>query len=1055
MLPGMASCPACGRANPAKASFCMACAAPLGTMTAPHEVRKTVTVVFCDLVGSTTLSERHDPEVLRPLLHAYFEEMRGAVERHGGRVEKFIGDAVSAVFGLPVAHEDDALRAVRAAVEMHERLAALAGQGPILLACRIGVTTGEVLVPADDEPLIGDAMNTAARLQASAEPGTVLVGEPTYRLVRDAAVLEPINPLVLKGKAEPVRAYRVVQVASLSPMRTRHLDAPMVGRGRESILLAGAFERAATDRACQLYTVLGVAGAGKSRLVEEFLVAAAGDATVLRGRCLPYGEGITWYPMTEALKGALGLSDFADEATIHAAIHAAVGAEEHAASIEGNLARLLTAGEGGSPEETFWAIRRLLELLGRGRPLVLVLDDIHWGEPLFLDFVEHVAEWSRDTAMLVLAMARPDLLDIRPTWGGGKTNATTISLAPLSEPECGQLIAALLGSPALPAAARDRITVVAEGNPLFVEEMLRMLVDDGRLVRDGEGWVAAGDLTDVHVPATISALLSARLDRLSAGDRAIIEAASVAGRDFHRGAVGALLPAAAQAGIDAHLRALTRKDLIASERSTLPGEDAYRFRHLLIRDAAYDAIPKAERARLHVAFADWLEQVAGARIAELEAIVGYHLERAHRYRQALGLPEDAALRLRAAQALGAAGARALDAGDARAAIALLRPATELTQGDRAQLQILVDFMGALTDSGAFDEARSVAGRLAEAAAASNEPAYAMRARMHLFADSANNQPVNWDADAAHAFLEAALRTYREAGAQRFMPQALGWLGTIAVSQGSESKALGLAAEALDAALALGDRRWVAICLLEVLEAIRLGPMPLSEGIARATRFVERFAGDRAVLPTALLGRGAMAARLGQSDQARLDVALARTISVELGRHALDDVFPWVEGFAVWGERDLLQALAKFEECSASLAAQGDPPWAFVSAPLARVLLELGRDDDAEQVLAAMPEDPSVPGTMIQRLTLSGVIAARRGDFEAALRRTAEAVAAAAATDRVVDQGDVALDRGEVLRLAGRLDDARTAAADALERYARKEYAIGVWHARAMLGGLPG
>ncbi len=365
----MLTCPSCGGANPAEASFCMRCATPLSAAAAAHEVRKTITALFCDLVGSTTLVERLDPEVLRPYLDRYFAAMREAVERHGGRVEKFIGDAVAAVFGLPVAHEDDALRAVRAGVEMQERMVSLNTGSPIPLAARIGITTGEMLVPGGGAPLIGDAMNTASRLQSSAEPGSVVIGEPTWRLVRDAVVAEPVEPLALKGKAEPVHAYRVVQVASLSPMRTRRLDAPMVGRKRESRLLEQAYERAATDRACQLFTVLGTAGAGKSRLVEEFLYAHAdGDAEILRGRCLPYGEAITWYPITEALRGVLGLSDFADADVVRSAIHEAVGAEEYGPAIEANLARLFVAGEGGVPEEAFWAIRQIPQGPCEGAP---------------------------------------------------------------------------------------------------------------------------------------------------------------------------------------------------------------------------------------------------------------------------------------------------------------------------------------------------------------------------------------------------------------------------------------------------------------------------------------------------------------------------------------------------------------------------------------------------------------------------------------------------------------------------------------------------------------
>ena len=366
--------------------------------------------------------------------------------------------------------------------------------------------------------------------------------------------------------------------------------------------------------------------------------------------------------------------------------------------------------------------------------------------------MEHVADWSRDAAILLLCMARPDLLDVRPAWGGGKTNATTISLAPLSTAETDALIDGLLGSSALPLEVRSRITQVAEGNPLFVEEMLRMLVDDGRLVRDDGRWVVAGDLADVEVPPTVAALLSARLDRLSDGERAVVEAASVAGKEFHRGSVAALLPEAARPDLAVHLRSLTRKELVTPERSSLPGEDAYRFRHLLIRDAAYDAIPKSARSGLHRAFADWLEGVAGDRIAEQQELLGYHLERAHRYREELGLPEDRELRLRAGRALGAAGARALDRATPRAAVDLLTqrgragPGRSGGAGDPGQPR---------TALGRSVPARCGAGvvpGLPSAAAAHDDPVFAMRSR--FLAMSADVTVGADPGDFEHDFIEA-------------------------------------------------------------------------------------------------------------------------------------------------------------------------------------------------------------------------------------------------------------------------------------------------------------
>lgn len=1056
----MLTCPACGRTSPAEASFCAGCGTALGATASTREVRKTVSALFCDLVGSTRLGETHDPEVLRPLLHAYFAEMRGAVERHGGRVEKFIGDAVSAVFGLPVAHEDDALRAVRAAVEMQERLVVLNEGSAIRLACRIGVTTGEVLVPAGGEPLIGDAMNTAARLQATAEPGAVLIGEPTWRLVRDAVVAQPVEPLLLKGKAIPVSAYRVVRVASLSPMRTRRLDAPMVGRARESILLDGAYERAASDRACQLFTVLGPAGAGKSRLVEEFLakLAVAGDGEVIRGGCLPYGDGITWYPVTEALREALGLPDFADAAEIREAIQAAVGAEEHAASLKANLARLFAAGQEGSPEETFWAIRRFLESRGREHPLVLVLDDIHWGEPTFLDFVEHVADWSRDAAILVLCMARPELLDVRPAWGGGKTNATTISLAPLTDAECDQLIEGLLGSSALPNAVRSQITTVAEGNPLFVEEVLRMLVDDGRLVRDkaSREWITSGDLVDIHVPPTISALLSARLDRLSDDERLILGAASVEGKEFHRGAVMALLGESATPDLDAQLRSLTRKELIAPQRSSLPGEDAYRFRHLLIRDTAYDAIPKTERAELHRAFADWLEAVAGDRVVEQEEIVGHHLERAHAYRIELGLAEDRDLRLRAAKRLGSAGARALDAGDAGAAVALLRPASELAGDDPVQLETLARLVMALHDLAEEDESGTVLDRLAAAATDAGDAVFTAWARAVTFMRRQIFNPEGYEPEAHRETFEAALATYREHGATQFVPGAINMLADLEWCRGHMIRMRELASDALDAALAVDDRRTVRLCVSYVLSALQYGPEPLGWALERTDQYLERLSDDRALRAVLLSSRACSNAWLGRGDEARVDGAASRVIAEELGQRWLLRDYPLIDGWIAWLNGDLAEAEARLAEGIEISTTQGDRVLVgFYGPVIARVMLDRGRDASAEKILLDFRDHRSVPTARANSCSIGAVVAARRGEISRACQLAEEAEVMVEPTQCLIDQADVALDRAEVLLLAGRPDEARASAEDGLGRFERKEYAIGIRRSREFLAALPG
>ena len=546
-----------------------------------QEQRKTVTVLFCDLTGSTELGESLDPERLRALLARYFERMKAIVERHGGSVEKFIGDAVMAVFGVPVLHEDDALRAVRAAVEMRDALPELGLQG------RIGVMTGEVVTGTEERLATGDAVNVAARLEQAAQPGEVLVGGPTLALVRDAAEVEPIEPLELKGKAEPVPAYRLLRVHDAPERRHGEL---FVGRERELAILQEAWERVRSEQRCELVTVIGDAGVGKSRLAAEALASI--DATVVRGRCLPYGEGITYWPVVEVLKQ---LDTLPAEEAAAVAIRSLLGETEAATTAE----------------EIAWAFRKTLEQAAAGRPLVVVFDDIQWGEQTFLDLVEHVALLSAGASILVFCIARPELAERRATW------PVTLRLEPLGDEDVDELI-----PQRIPGELRDKIAHAAGGNPLFIEEMLAM-------AGEAEG--------DVVVPPTLRALLAARLDQLDTAERSVLERGAVEGEVFHRGAVQALTSDEIQ--VTPRLAALVRRALIRSDKTQLQGEDAFCFRHLLIRDAAYDALPKATRADLHQRFASWLEE-HGAELVELDEILAYHLEQAYTYRAELGAPDD-------------------------------------------------------------------------------------------------------------------------------------------------------------------------------------------------------------------------------------------------------------------------------------------------------------------------------------------------------------------------------------------------------------------------------
>ena len=568
------------------------------------EQRKTVTILFCDLTGSTALGESVDPERLRALLARYFERMGSIVERHGGSVEKFIGDAVMAVFGVPLVHEDDALRAVRAASEMREALPDLGLQG------RIGVMTGEVVTGTEERLATGDAVNVAARLEQAAPPGEVLIGQPTLELVRGAADVEPVEPLELKGKSKPVPAFRLVSVRD-APER-RH-GARFVGRERELELVREAWKRVRAGKHCELVTVIGDAGVGKSRLAAELLGSI--DATVARGRCLPYGDGITYWPVVEVLKQ---LDVLPPDETAAGPIRTLLGESDAATT----------------PDEIAWAFRKTLEHAAGDRALVVLFEDIQWAEETFLDLVEHVALLSSGAAILLLCLARPDLVERRPTWPDLRERRAALPVTLRLEPLAADSVHELIPE-SIAGDLRERIVRAAGGIPLFAQEMVAM-------AGETEG--------EVVVPPNLQALLAARLDQLETNERDVLERGAVEGETFHRGAVQAL--AAAQ--VNPHLAALVRKQLIRTDRAVLADEDGFRFRHLLIRDAAYNGLPKGLRAELHERFARWLEE-RGADLVELDEIVGHHLEQAIRYRSELGMPSDAALSEDARRRLTAAG----------------------------------------------------------------------------------------------------------------------------------------------------------------------------------------------------------------------------------------------------------------------------------------------------------------------------------------------------------------------------------------------------------------
>jgi class 3 adenylate cyclase/tetratricopeptide (TPR) repeat protein len=629
--------------------------------------RRTVTVLFADMVESTALGERLDPEAFRAIQVRYFAALREVVERHGGIVEKYIGDAVMAVFGVPAAHEDDALRAVRAASELGASLTSLGEdlqrRRGVHLDLRVGVHTGPVVVTDGDGAgtlVTGDTVNTAARLQQAAAPGEILLGGDTFDLVRDAVEVEALESRALKGRSAEVRSYRLKAVTG-EEGRVRRANAPLVGRGSEIAVLEAQFRESVNERVPRLVTVLGAAGVGKSRLVREFAASVGSRAAVIRGRCLSYGDGITYWPIVEILRGAAGLLETDDAETSRGRLSELVAGTPGAARLATVLAAIVGASDAlVVGDDVSWAVRRAFETLARRGPLIVIVEDIHWAEPTLLDLLESVVDWTSDAPFLILCLARPEILDERPTWGSGG-RASNVALDPLGSLVAEDLLKVLPGGGAIPTALRGRILAAAEGNPLYLEELVAKLIDDGGL-QDGEvGWTWTGDADALQIPATVHALVATRIDGLAPIERHVAERASVVGRVFERGAVAALGPSGGAGSVGAPLLSLVRKQLINPDGSGIDGDDAFRFRHIVIRDVAYDRMPKAERAELHERFATWLESVLGDRAPEYVEIVAHHLAEAVDYRIELDTlrgPDAAALVNRAADLLAAAGERA-------------------------------------------------------------------------------------------------------------------------------------------------------------------------------------------------------------------------------------------------------------------------------------------------------------------------------------------------------------------------------------------------------------
>jgi DNA-binding SARP family transcriptional activator/tRNA A-37 threonylcarbamoyl transferase component Bud32 len=1011
--------------------------------------RKLVTVVAADLAPSAEL-DGLDAEARDAIASRVLDLLATVLARRGAQIERVAGEAILGVFGVPVASEDDALRAVAAAAEARDEIAAdrkgLTAAWGVAVAPRVGVEAGEVLVAdaGGRSSVRGDPVARALRLTHAGAGGEVLLGETAYRLVRHAVLAEDDGETD-EGASGIAGRRRLLAVVPEAPALPRRPDAPLVGRVGELAGLRAAFDRVATSRDLELITVIGEAGVGKSRLARELAASLGEAAAVVVGRCVDRAEGEAFRPMRELVRQTAGeetreavarlLGDAADRDTIAERVLAAVGSAE---------------AEGGR-EEAFWAFRRLLEAAAGDRPLVVLFEDVHWAEPTFLELVEYLAGSGARAPMLVVCLARPELLEARPAWLEHRERASTIALRPLSAAESHELVERLVGDAPLPDEARVRLVQGAEGNPLFLEQMLAMLSEEGRV---GHA---------ITFPPTIQAVLLARLDRLGPAERAVLDRSAIVGRDFWPDAVAALLPEDARPSLSRHLKTLEEREYVRPDYLAPQAGKAFRFRHALIQEAAYRAIPKQLRGELHERLADWLEHEPGTLAAEHDAVVGYHLEQAFRYREELRDVDWQARQLatRASVHLAAAGRRALAREDAPAAVNLLERAGSLAgEEDPTRLQLLPDLVEGLRELPDLARAGTVASEAVACAAAAGDRRTEALARLE-------RAYVSLMADRGDAVQDAFAEGERAAAVFRELEDELGlakaWrLVALAHRLRGEQSAR---REALEQALAhvrrIGDRRMEARIIDGLGGIHNYGPPPVpeilrfgEESLAWARRNGQRF-GEANCLAH---GRGRPYAMLGDFAAARQAVAQAREIAHDLGhvwvRAGVASAAGFVETLA-GNAAAAAEALRDGYELVERSGMTGSYFGMALRDELGQALYALGRYEEAGQLNAesersAAPDDVQ---SQVQWRSLRAKLLAREGRFRDAERLAREAVALVERTELVLVHAGALLDLAEVLRLSGRPSEAIPILDVARGLYERKGDVVSTARAQAELDAL--
>jgi class 3 adenylate cyclase/tetratricopeptide (TPR) repeat protein len=906
--------------------------------------------VFCDLSGSTALAERIDAEALLGLMASYYEQARAALERHGGLVEKFIGDAVVGLFGVPEAHEDDALRACRAALEIQAHVSTLhAG-----IAVRIGVNTGEVITGAlgrggmfatSDAVVLGDAVNVAARLEQAAPPGEVLIGESTYRLVREAARVEPVDAIEAKGKSDPVVAYRLL---GLDAPAARSSRTPLAGRDRELAELVGEFEAVVAERSCRLATVVGEPGVGKSRLAAELVERIGAKARTVRGACLAYGEGITYWALAQIVRDLAGVRDEHSLEEARERLAASLAGSDDEAAVAGQLAQLIGVGSGvTTPEELAWAVRRFLAAVSRQQPILVVVDDIQWAERVLLDLLESLPRLLVGAPVLIVCLARPELRERAPGW------EVTLSLEGLGAAD----VDGLLASVGVPESLRRRLAQVAAGNPLFAEELVAMLADQGALHEGG--------LEQVELPVSLNALLSARLDRLDDAERDVLERGAIEGEVFHRGAVTELSVDDARPGVPGRLEALAGRDFVRAAAEFVAGEVAFRFKHILVREAAYRATPKRLRAALHEQFAVWLERVAGDRVAEIEEILGYHLEQAYRFRCELGPAGDQerALGERAAAHLVSASRRAASLSDFEAVASLLRRALSLGLEDsHARARGLFALGEALTQTRGMNEAEALLNEAHEFAAGVGEDEIAALVLVQRAWNRTGTRP--WDYEDAISVSEKAIDVLERTGDKHGLARATRLYGHALRWRVGVTDEVGVATErALALAQASGDKEMIRLATGTLVNGYLVdGATPAAAAIRRCEALLASVSGDRVLEATVKRPLALFYAMALRADEAKEAMDEALTVFDELSSRTAQ-VYRWVgaearklAGDLEGAERELRGMFEYFRDLRPG---EVDTRASTASDLLAHLYCDQGRWDEAAEVFAYDPVATSV------------------------------------------------------------------------------------------------